>query len=32
MTDPGGSNVELRFRVTDPSASQRYFRLGTSEE
>jgi arylsulfatase A-like enzyme len=32
VTDPGGSNVELRFRVTDPSASQRYFRLGTSEE
>lgn len=32
VTDPVGPNVELRFRVTGPSAAQRYFRLGTSEE
>ena len=29
--DQGGSRVELRFRVSDPSATKRFFRLGTSE-
>jgi arylsulfatase A-like enzyme len=29
--DLGDLSIELRFRVTDPSAGQRFFRLGTSE-
>jgi arylsulfatase A-like enzyme len=30
--NPGSSHVELRFRIADPSTSQRFFRMGTSEE
>jgi arylsulfatase A-like enzyme len=31
-TDPVGHDIELRFRVTHPTAPQRFFRLGTWEE